>query len=177
MFKEFYTTKVVPKLKERLGKSNPMALPRLEKVVINVGVGKHIKDEAYIDRVEESLSRITGQKPLKTLARLSISNFKVREGQIVGLKVTLRGTRMYDFVEKMLRVTFPRVRDFQGISSKAFDRNGNYTIGFKEQLSFPEVSSEDATNPHGLEVTVVTTAKNPQEAAVLLEELGFPFKK
>lgn len=177
MLQELYKTTVIPKLKERLHKTNALALPRLQKVVINVGVGKQLKDESYADMVEKSLSRITGQKPIRTTARLSISNFKVREGQVVGLKVTLRGKRMYDFLEKLLRVTFPRVRDFRGIPTKGFDKQGNFTIGFKEQLPFPEVSAEDASRPHGLEVTVVTSAKKPEEARALLEELGFPFKK
>lgn len=177
MLQEMYKTTIVPKLKERLQKTNAWALPRLQKVVLNVGVGKQLKDEGYADMVEKSLMRITGQKPIRTTARISISNFKVREGQVVGLKVTLRGKRMYDFLEKLLRVTFPRVRDFRGIPTKGFDKQGNYTIGFKEQLPFPEVSAEDAARPHGLEVTIVTTAKKPEEARALLEEMGFPFKK
>lgn len=177
MLRDHYTTTVVPKLKERLNKTNIFALPKLEKVVLNVGVGKHSKDENYITAVEKTLEAITGQKPVRTKARLSISNFKLREGMVVGVKVTLRGKRMYDFVEKLLRVTFPRVRDFRGISAKGFDRQGNFTIGFKEQIAFPEISPEDADTIHGLEVVVVTTAKNEEEAQVLLEELEFPFVK
>ncbi len=177
MLQDHYQQAVVPKLKERLNKTNLFALPKLKKVVINVGVGKHTKDEAFIEAVEKTLAAITGQKPVRTKARLSISNFKLREGMIVGVKVTIRGKRMYDFVEKLLRVTFPRVRDFRGISKKGFDRQGNYTIGFREQIAFPEVSPEEATHSHGLEVTVVTTARNQEEAQVLLEELGFPFKQ
>ncbi len=177
MLKEHYIKTVVPKLKERLGRTNLLALPKLQKVVINVGVGKHLKDEGYVDFVEKTIVKITGQKPIRTTARISISNFKVREGQVVGLKVTLRGARMYDFTEKLLRITFPRVRDFHGISTKGFDKNGNYTIGFKEQLAFPEVTAEDASRIHGLEITFVTSAADAKESRVLLEELGFPFKK
>lgn len=177
MLQDFYTTTVVPKLKDRLQATNIHAIPKLEKVVLNVGVGKHLKDEAYIAAVEKTLAAISGQKPVRTKARLSISNFKLREGNIVGVKVTIRGKRMYDFIERLLRVTFPRVRDFRGISTKGFDRQGNFTIGFREQIAFPELNPDEITHTHGLEVTVVTSAKNEEGAQALLEELGFPFTK
>ncbi len=177
MLQESYTTKVVPKLKERLSISNTMAVPRITKVVLNVGVGKFTKDSNYIAMVENNLTKISGQKPVKTKARLSISNFKLREGMIVGLMVTLRGKRMYDFLEKLLRVTFPRVRDFRGIARTGFDRQGNFSFGFKEQIAFPELSGEEIEKTHGLEITIVTNTKNEEHARALLEEFGFPFAK
>ena len=177
MLQDTYTKTIVPKLKERLSISNSMAVPRITKVVLNVGVGKFTKDSNYIAMVENNLTKISGQKPVKTKARLSISNFKLREGMIVGLMVTLRGKRMYDFLEKLLRVTFPRVRDFRGIARSGFDRQGNFSIGFKEQIAFPELTGEEIEKTHGLEITVVTNAKNEEQARALLEEFGFPFAK
>ena len=171
MLQESYTTKVVPKLKERLSISNTMAVPRITKVVLNVGVGKFTKDSNYIAMVENNLTKISGQKPV------SISNFKLREGMIVGLMVTLRGKRMYDFLEKLLRVTFPRVRDFRGIARTGFDRQGNFSFGFKEQIAFPELSGEEIEKTHGLEITILTNTKNEEHARALLEEFGFPFAK
>jgi len=174
--KDFKTT-IAPALKQELGLKNIMQVPKMEKVVINVGVGKFTKDKQYIENVERTLARITGLKPVKTKARQSISNFKIREGNIVGVKVTLRGKRMYDFVEKLLRATLPRVRDFRGISLKGFDKQGNYTLGFKEHLAFPEVKADDVDHIHGLEMVFQTNAKNKAEGLALLTALGFPFSK
>lgn len=174
---EKYKKEVVPALKKEFGFNNVMQVPRVTKVVINSGVGRFVKESGYIDNVEKTLSRISGQKPVRTKARDSISNFKIREGMEIGVVVTLRGPKMYQFLEKLVRVTFPRVRDFRGISDKAFDRQGNYTIGLKENVAFPEVKSGDVDKIHGLQIIINTTAKNKQEGKALLTHLGFPFVK
>lgn len=160
-----------------LGYKNIHEVPKITKVVINAGIGRFIKEPHFIENVEKVLTNITGQKAVRTKAKQSISNFKIREGQEIGVMVTLRGPRMYDFLEKLLRVTFPRVRDFHGISDKAFDNQGNYTIGFKENVAFPEVKMEELDKVHGLQIIVATTAKNKNEGKVLLTHLGFPFAK
>lgn len=165
----------VPALKKELGLKNVMEVPRITKVVINAGIGRFIKDAGFIEAVEKTLGRITGQKPMRTKAKKSISNFKIREGQEIGVMVTLRGKQMYAFLEKLVRVTFPRVRDFRGISDKAFDSQGNYTIGFKENVAFPEVTMEDVNKTHGLQIIINTTAKNRVAGRALLAALGFPF--
>ncbi len=174
---EKYKKEVVPALKQEFGLKNVMQVPRITKVVINSGVGRFVKEAGYIDNVEKTLSRITGQKPVRTKARDSISNFKIREGMEIGVVVTLRGPKMYQFLEKLVRVTFPRVRDFRGIIDKAFDRQGNYTIGLKENVAFPEIKSGDVDKIHGLQIIINTTAKNKQEGKALLTHLGFPFVK
>lgn len=172
-----YKEKVVPKLKEEFGYKNVMQAPKIMKVKVNVGYGKHVKDNAFIDNVEKTLEVITGQKPVHNKAKKSISNFKIREGMKVGASVTLRGERMYDFIDKLVNVTLPRVRDFRGISPKSFDRQGNYSLGLKENISFPEVNSEAIEKIHGLEIVITTTAKIKEEGLFLLKELGFPFKE
>jgi len=174
---EKYKSEVVPALKKEFGFKNVMQVPRITKVVVNSGVGRFVKEAGFIDNVEKTLSKITGQKPVRTKARDSISNFKIREGMEIGVVVTLRGPKMYQFLEKLVRVTFPRVRDFRGITDKAFDRQGNYTIGLKENIAFPEIKSGDIDKIHGLQVIVNTTAKNKQEGKALLTHLGFPFVK
>ncbi len=175
--REKYQKEIVPQLKEKLGAKNAMLVPRLTKVVINVGVGKHTKEKDFLDAVSKGLTKISGQKSVFTLAKKSISSFKIREGMTVGAKVTLRGQRMYDFVEKLVSITFPRVRDFRGISEKGMDRTGNMTIGFKDQSAFPEVKIEDMDNSFGLEICLNTTAKNREEGLELFRLFGFPFKK
>ncbi len=174
---EKYKREVVPALKKELGYQNVMQVPKITKVVINVGVGRFIKEAGFIDNVEKTLTKITGQKPVRTCAKKAISNFKIREGQEIGVMVTLHGPRMYHFLEKLLWVTFPRVRDFHGISDKAFDTRGNYTVGFKENIAFPEVKMEEIEKIHGLEVVIVTNAKNKVAGKALLSQLGFPFIK
>lgn len=174
-FYEFYKKEVVPALMKERGYSNIMQVPKVKKVVLNAGIGRFIKESNYIENVEKTLSKITGQKPVRTKSKKSISNFKIREGQEIGVMVTLRGPRMYHFLEKLLKVTFPRVRDFHGISDKSFDRGGNYTIGFKENIAFPEVTAEEVEKAHGLQIIVNTTAKNREEGRALLAKLGFPF--
>lgn len=174
---ELYKKEITPKLKEKFGYANNMAVPKLMKVVVNVGVGKNTKDKAYIDNVVGSLGRITGQKPVLCKAKKSISAFKVREGNIVGVMVTLRGKMMYDFIDKLINITFPRVRDFRGIENKGMDKQGNFTIGFKEHLAFPEIKADEVEKTHGLEISVATTAKSREEGFELLKLMGFPFKK
>lgn len=174
---ELYNKKIKAALKEKFGYRNDMAIPKIVKISLNVGVGRHTKDKSYIDGVASTLERITGQKPVLTKARKSISAFKVREGNIVGVMVTLRGARMYDFLEKLINVTFPRVRDFRGVETTIIDRSGNLSYGFREHLPFPEVKADEVDNVHGLQVTIMTTAKSREEGFELFTLLGFPFKK
>ncbi len=172
--KELYKKEAVGKLMKDFGYTNINAAPKIIKAVVNVGFGKSLKEPKVAEAVEATLKRITGQKPLLTKSKKSISNFKVRAGQVIGVKVTLRGKRMYDFLEKMVKIALPRVRDFRGLSAKGFDEKGNFTVGFKEHLSFPEIRPDEVERIHGLEVTIVTTAKNKEEAKKMLTYLGFP---
>lgn len=172
-FIQFYNKEVVPVLKAELGYKNAMQVPKIKKVVINAGVGRFIKEPNYIENVEQTFSKITGQKPVRTKAKKSISNFKIREGMDIGVVVTLRGERMYHFLEKLVAITLPRVRDFRGLSESAFDNHGNYTMGLKENAAFPEI--RDIEKVHGMEVVINTTAKNKEECRLLLVKLGFPF--
>ena len=174
---EKYKKEIVPKLKEKFGYKNNMQAPKIEKVVLNVGIGKHSKDKAYVEGVIRNITRITGQKPVLTKAKKAISAFKTRQGMIVGCSVSLRGKRMNDFIEKLVNISFPRIRDFRGISEKHVDRTGNITIGFKEHLAFPEINADEVDNIHGLEVCIATSAKNSEEGLELFKLLGFPFKK
>lgn len=175
--KEKYQKEIAPQLKKDLSLTNNMLVPRLEKVVLNVGFGHHVKEKEYIENVAAGLTKIAGQKPVFTLAKKSISAFKIREGLVIGARVTLRGQQMYDFVDKLVNITFPRVRDFRGISDKAVDRSGNLTVGFKEYLSFPEIRAEEVSNIFGLEICLATNAKNREKGLALFRALGFPFKK
>jgi large subunit ribosomal protein L5 len=172
---EKYNKEIAPSLVKELGFSNLHQAPRLTKVVINAGVGKHVKESNFIEAVEATLAKITGQKPVRTKAKVAISNFKIRSGQEIGVMVTLRGKRMYEFVEKLVKATFPRVRDFRGVSQKGFDQQGNYSIGFKENLAFLEITSEAVDKIHGLQIVINTSAKNKNEGQALLTKLGFPF--
>jgi len=175
--KEYYQKEVMPKMKEKFSFSNDMQVPRLEKVVLNVGFGRHSKEKEYVAQVVKTLEDITGQKPLLTKAKVSVSAFKVREGMTIGARVTLRQQKMYDFLEKLLNVSFPRVRDFRGINAKSIDKTGCLTIGFKEQIAFPEIRAERIDHVHGLEVSIVADTKNYEEGLELFTLLGFPFKK
>lgn len=168
---------IVPVLKEQLGITNTHALPRLLKVVVNVGISAQNRDQQMLDIAQNVLTRITGQKPVATLAKKSIANFKTRQGMVVGCMATLRGRRMKDFVSKLVRLTLPRVRDFRGISESAVDKNGNLSIGFKEYIAFPEIRPDEVEKLHGLEVTLVTTAKNRERGLALFRALGFPLRK
>ncbi len=172
-----YKDTVVPAMMKEFGYKNVMQVPKVAGVVVNVGYGRNIKEANFADNVAKTLTKITGQKPVHTKSTKSISNFKIREGQEIGAMVSLRGPRMYQFLEKLLNITFPRVKDFRGISDKSFDRQGNYTIGFKENLAFPEVKVEELEKMHGLQVIVKTTARNQAEGRALLKHLGFPFQK
>jgi len=172
-----YKNDVVPALKNEKGYKNIMQVPRIEKITVNVGYGRHTKDKAYKDRVEQTLSLITGQHPVRNKARKSISNFKIREGMEIGSSVTLRGKAMYEFLYKFINLTLPRVRDFRGLNPKSFDGAGNYALGFKEQLAFPEISGDAADVIHPLQVIITTSATTDDDAYTLLDKLGFPFKK
>ena len=174
---EKYNKEIKGAMQKKFGYRNAMATPKIVKVSINVGVGRNTKDKAFVDSVAGTLTRITGQKPIMTKARKSISAFKVREGQIVGVVATLRGERMYDFLDILINVTFPRVRDFRGISEKIIDKTGNISIGFKEHLPFPEVKADEVDNVHGLQITISTTARTREEGLELFRMFGFPFKK
>lgn len=172
---ERYRKEIVPALKEELGIDNAMAVPRVTKVLVTVGISSKNKDPKLQETIESTLERITGQKPAKTAAKKSISNFKIRKGMTVGMMVTLRGDRMYDFIDKLVNLTLPRVRDFRGLSKKAVDANGNLSIGFREHISFPEVRPDEVERLHGLGVTVVTNAADRKAGIALLTRLGFPF--
>jgi large subunit ribosomal protein L5 len=175
--KEKYNKEIIPKMKEKFGFKNTMLVPHLTKVVLNVGFGHHAKDKEFMAAVSDGLARITGQKSIFTAAKKSISAFKVREGLIIGAKVTLRGQRMYDFTDKLVNITFPRVRDFRGISEKSIDKSGNLTVGFKEHIAFPEIKIENVNSVYGLEVCLVTDTNNQAQGLELFRLLGFPFKK
>ncbi len=174
---ETYKKEIVPALQKEFGFKNVMQVPKLKKVVINAGIGRFVKEPRFIDNVEANLTKITGQKPMRTKAKKSISNFKTREGMEIGVAVTLRGAKMYQFLEKLVSITLPRVRDFRGLSDKSFDKNGNYAIGFKENLAFPEIKSEELEKMHGLQIVINISAKNKAEGKALLTHLGFPFVK
>ena len=174
---EKYKKEVVPALQKELGFKNVMQVPKIQKVILNAGIGRFVKEPRYIDNVENTLSKITGQKPMRTKAKKSISNFKIREGMEIGVMVILRGARMYQFLDKLVAITLPRVRDFRGLSEKSFDKNGNYTIGFKENMAFPEIKAEELEKIHGLQITINTNAKNRTDGKALLVHLGFPFTK
>lgn len=176
MLRESYDKKIVPALMERFGYKNRMAVPKLKLVSVNVGMSTNLlKDPKIPETVEATLTRITGQKPVKTLAKKSIASFKVREGQNIGMKVTLRGARMWHFLEKLVHVTLPRIRDFRGISTKLVDKQGNLSIGFKEYIAFPEIRPDEIEKLHGVQVTVSTTAKTREEGLELFKLMGFPF--
>jgi large subunit ribosomal protein L5 len=168
---------MVPKLMEKFAYRNAMQVPKIEKVVLNMGVGEAIQNPKSLDGAVADLTAISGQKPVITKAKASIAGFKLREGMSIGCKVTLRGDRMYDFLDKLINVALPRVRDFRGVSPKAFDGRGNYTLGIKEQLIFPEIDYDKIDKIRGLEVVIVTTAKTDEEARELLKLMGMPFRE
>ena len=175
--KERYQKEIAPALKTKFGYQNIMAVPRLTKVVINAGVGRNAKDQAFIDGVVSSLQRISGQKPVLTKAKKSISAFKTRQGMVIGVVVTLRGARMFDFVEKLVKITFPRIRDFRGLNPKQVDGQGNLAVGFREHIAFPEIKADEVDNSHGLQVCLATTARNYAQGLELFKLFGFPLKQ
>lgn len=174
---EKFKKEISPKLAKELGIKNPMAIPKIKKIVLNMGLGEAVKDKGVLEKGSQQLAAISGQKPLVTLARRSISDFKLKKGAPIGLKVTLRGKRMYNFLEKLITIVLPRVKDFRGVLPKSFDGFGNYTLGIKEQTVFPEMEFSEVDKIRGLEITIVTTAKNDKWGKRLLEALGMPFKK
>ena len=172
--KELYQGTVAPALKKTYGYENPMQVPRISKVVINIGVNTKV-DRDTMKAVTEDLARLSGQRPMVTKAKKSVSNFALREGMPIGAKVTLRGARMYEFIDRLINVALPRIRDFRGVSAKGFDGHGNYTLGLKEQTIFPEVNPDNVKKVQGMDITVVTTAETDNEARDLLKHLGMPF--
>jgi large subunit ribosomal protein L5 len=175
--KEQYVKEVRPALMGTLNLSNTMQVPRIQKVVVNIGMGEAMDNPKALDAAVSDLSQITGQKPVITKARKSIANFKLREGRAIGVKVTLRGERMWSFLDRLMNIVLPRVRDFRGVSDEAFDGRGNYTLGLREQLIFPEIEYDKIDKIRGLEITIVTTAQSDDQAAALLQMLGMPFRK
>src|SRR5512146_3269111 len=171
-----YEAEIRPELVKELGFKNPMQAPKLDKIIVNMGLGEAINNGKIIDASVEQLGAITGQKPVVTKARKSIANFKLRQGQSIGAMVTLRGDRMYEFFDRLVSVALPRVRDFKGVSPKAFDGKGNYTLGVREQIIFPEINYDKVEKIKGLNITVVTTARNDEEGRALLRHLGMPFR-
>lgn len=170
-------TEIAPAVKKELGLKSNLAVPRIVKVKINVGIGTLSKQVKDFSEVIENVAKITGQKPVITKAKIAISNFKLRQGVPVGITTTLRGRRAYDMVDRLVNIVLPRVRDFRGLSIKSFDGKGNYSIGFKEAIVFPEISPDSIVNVHGVQITIVTSAKNDEQGIALLKTIGFPFKK
>ena len=174
---EKYSNEIAPAMNKKFNYDSVMEIPKIDKIVLNMGVGDAVSNAKNLDEAVEELTLISGQKPLITKAKKSIANFRLREGMSIGAKVTLRGDRMYDFLYKLINVSLPRVRDFRGISSRSFDGRGNYTLGIKEQLIFPEIDYDKVNRVRGLDVVIVTTAKTDEEARELLTEFGMPFAK
>lgn len=175
--KDKYVKEITPALVSKFNYSSVMQVPKIEKIVINMGVGDAVQNAKALDNAVEELSAITGQKPVVTRAKKSIAGFRLREGMPIGAKVTLRGERMYEFLDKLVSVSLPRVRDFRGISKKAFDGRGNYTLGIKEQLIFPEIDYDKVSKVRGMDIVIVTTANTDEEARELLTQIGMPFQK
>lgn len=175
--KEKYLNEVSPALMSKFGYKSVMQLPKVDKIVINMGVGDAVQNTKSLDVAVEELSIITGQKPVVTKAKKSIAGFRLREGMPIGAKVTLRGERMYEFLDKLIAISLPRVRDFRGVSKKAFDGRGNYTLGVKEQLIFPEIDYDKVSKVRGMDIVIVTTANSDEEARELLTQFGMPFQK
>lgn len=175
--REEYKTRIAGELQKELGLANPHQIPKLEKIVINIGLGRAKDDKRLMEIATNTLTKITGQKPVETTARLSIATFKLREGNKIGLKVTLRGDRMYEFLDRLITVVLPRLRDFHGVSAKAFDKQGNYSLGMTDQSVFPELTFEETTTAHGLQAVMVIKAEEQAHARALLEKFGMPFEK
>lgn len=174
---EKYQQKIVPVLQKEFKISNPLAVPRLVKVVVNIGVGEIAREKQALEKAQQTLAMITGQKPLRRGARIAVADFKIREGDVVGLKVVLRQKKMYQFLDKLFTIVLPRVRDFSGVKRGAFDKQGNYTLGLKEQTIFPEVDYDKIDKVRGLEISFITSIKDKKQALRLLELLGMPFEK
>ncbi len=175
--KEDYKSRVAPALKKQFGYKNPMQIPSVTKIVVNMGVGEAATNSKLMEGALSDMAAITGQKPVTTRARKSISNFKLRDGMPVGCRVTLRGEQMWEFLDRLINVTLPRIRDFRGVSPKAFDGRGNYTLGLKEQIIFPEIDYDKVDKVRGMDITIVTTANTNDEGRALLKEFSMPFRK
>lgn len=175
--KSLYNSQYANELQKELKLKNHMEVPRLEKIVLNVGLGRAKDDKKYIEVATNTLRKITGQQPVETIARMSIANFKLREGNKIGIKVTLRGERMYEFMDRLINIVLPRLRDFHGVSAKAFDKSGNYSVGLNDQSVFPELTFEETTTVHGLQAVFVIDCKQPDHGRALLEKFGMPFTK
>jgi len=175
--KELYSKEVRKKIQDEFGIKNAMAVPKIEKVVLNMGVGEAIQNAKVLDAAVEELAQITGQKPVITKAKKSIASFKLREGQSIGTRVTLRGEKMYEFLDRLINIALPRVRDFRGVPTKSFDGRGNYTLGIRDHLIFPEIDVAKVDKAKGMNITIVTSAKNDEQARFLLREMGMPFGK
>ena len=174
--KDLYSSQIYPALKEKFGYKSCMAIPKLEKIVVSMGVGKAIQDKKYLETAVRDMTAITGQKPLICKAKISVSNFKLREGEPIGVKVTLRGVRMFEFLDRLINLAIPRVKDFRGLSPKSFDGRGNYTVGFNEQSIFPEIDPSRIVENQGMNITFVTTANTDNESREMLRLFGMPFK-
>jgi large subunit ribosomal protein L5 len=174
---EYYKETVIPQLMEKLGFSNPMEVPRIEKITLNMGVGETMTDRKVLDHAMGDMTKIAGQKPTMTRARKSVASFKIRDGVPIGCKVTLRRERMFEFLDRLVNIAIPRVRDFRGLSAKSFDGRGNYNMGVREQIIFPEVDYDQIDAIRGMNVTITTSAKNDEEGRALLEAFDFPFRK
>jgi large subunit ribosomal protein L5 len=174
---QHYREKIVPELKASLGLTNPMEVPRITKITVNMGVGEAVADKKIMDNAVGDLTKITGQKPIVTKARKSVASFKVRDGQQVGCKVTLRGARMYEFLDRLINIAIPRIRDFRGLPSRSFDAQGNYSLGVREQIIFPEIAYDAIDQVRGMDITITTTAKDAKHGRALLEAFNFPFRR
>jgi large subunit ribosomal protein L5 len=175
--KQYYREKVVPELQQQLGLQNPMQVPRIAKITVNMGVGEAVADKKIMDNAVGDLAKITGQKPLVTRARKSVATFKVRDGLAIGCKVTLRGANMYEFLDRLVNIAMPRIRDFRGVSTRSFDGRGNYNFGVKEQIIFPEIAYDQIDALRGMDITITTTARDDKAGRALLEAFNFPFRK
>ena len=174
---QYYRDKVVPELMQTLGVKNPMQVPKIEKITVNMGVGEAVADKKIMDNAVADLTKITGQKPLVTRARKSVATFKVRDGLAIGAKVTLRGARMYEFLDRLVTIAMPRIRDFRGVSARSFDGRGNYNFGVREQIIFPEIAYDQIDAIRGMDITITTSAVDDKSGRALLEALNFPFRK
>ena len=174
---QFYNETVVPKLKAELKIDNPMQIPKITKITVNMGVGEAVADKKVMDAAVTDLQKITGQKPLVTKSRKAIASFKIRQGLAIGCKVTLRGARMYEFLDRLISIAMPRIRDFRGVSARSFDGQGNYSMGVKEQIIFPEIQYDQIDQVRGMDITITTTATDNRQGRALLEAFNFPFRK
>ncbi|MDH4056280.1 MAG: 50S ribosomal protein L5 [Gammaproteobacteria bacterium] len=174
---EKYQSEIAPQIQKKLGLKNPMEVPKITKITINMGVGEAVADKKVIDKAREDMEKISGQRPVTTIARKSVAGFKIRDGMPIGCKVTLRRDRMYEFLDRLVTIAIPRIRDFRGLNPKSFDRQGNYSLGIQEQIIFPEINYDEIDMLRGMDIIITTTARNPTEGRALLEAFDFPFKK